>query len=87
VLSEADAISNAFMNGAEYAGRARTNSQFVGDLYTAFLRRGGDIGGVQFWLNQLASLGKTRDRERQDFLASTEFAARVAAISAATCIP
>jgi hypothetical protein len=87
VLSEADAISNAFMNGAEYAGRARTNSQFVGDLYNAFLRRGGDIGGVQFWLNQLASLGKTRDRERQDFLASTEFAARVAAISAATCIP
>jgi hypothetical protein len=28
-------------------------SQYVGDLYNAFLRRGGDIGGVLFWISAL----------------------------------
>jgi lysyl endopeptidase len=87
VLAEADAISAAFANGAEYSARARTNSQFVGDLYNAFLRRGGDIGGAQFWTNQLLTLSKTRDGERAEFVATTEFAARVAAVGAAGCFP
>jgi hypothetical protein len=86
VQAQADAISAAFMHGAEYAGRARTNSQFVGDLYNAFLRRGGDLGGVQFWLNHLLVQTKTREQVRGDFLGSPEFAARVAAIGAAGCI-
>jgi hypothetical protein len=87
VIAEADAISAAFLHGGEYAARARTNPQFVGDLYNAFLRRGGDIVGVQFWLNHLLAGTKTREIERREFLASAEFAARVASIGAAGCVP
>lgn len=87
VLAEVDAISSAFATGAEYQARARNNPQFVGDLYNAFLRRGGDLTGVQFWINQLATLVKSREDERREFLQSAEFAARVSAIVAAPCLP
>ncbi len=86
VVAQADAISNAFLASAEYAARARTNSQFVGDLYNAFLRRGGDLGGVQFWISQLAG-GATRNAIRAQFLASPEFQGRVSAIIAQGCLP
>jgi hypothetical protein len=80
VYAEVDAISSAFINSAEYAGRQRSNAQFVGDLYNAFLRRGGELAGVQFWIGQLASGAQSRDQVRQAFIASAEFNARVNAI-------
>jgi hypothetical protein len=64
----------------EYAGRNRTNAQYVGDLYNAFLRRGGELSGVQFWINDLATGARTRENMRQNFVASAEFQARVAAV-------
>ena len=74
--AESEAISSAFTNGAEYAGRARTNSQFVGDLYNAFLRRGGDIGGAQFWTNLQANYDLAI--ARQEFGATIEHEVEVA---------
>ena len=53
-------------------------------LYNAFLRRGGDLGGVQFWIGQLAT--RTREAIRVEFKNSTEFQARVNAIIAQGCL-
>jgi hypothetical protein len=87
VAAQVEAISSSFTQSGEYIGHNRSGSQFVGDLYNAFLRRGGDLGGVQFWVNQVSTGGMTRETVRQNFLASPEFNARVAAIAGASCIP
>jgi hypothetical protein len=86
VNAQVEAISSQFALSGEYAGRARGNAQYVGDLYNAFLRRGGDLGGVQFWIGQIASSAQTREQERQAFVASPEFQARVAAVIAQGCL-
>ena len=87
VSAQAEAISSQFALSGEYAARARSNSQYVGDLYNAFLRRGGDLAGVQFWIGQIATGVRTRENVRQQFLGSAEFNARVAAIFAQGCLP
>lgn len=86
VTALVDSISQQFLNGSEYAGRARSNGQFVGDLYNAFLRRGGDEAGVAHWIDQLNLGSLTRDQERSVFLGSGEFAGRVAAVIAEGCL-
>jgi hypothetical protein len=86
VNTQVESISSGFMNSGEYTGRNRTNPQFVGDLYNAFLRRGGDLGGVQFWIGQLNG-GATRNSIRQQFITTPEFQGRVAAIIAQGCLP
>ncbi len=85
VYATVESISSGFINGAEYVGRNRTNAQFVGDLYNAFLRRGGDLAGVQYWINQLNTNAETRDQLRVDFKNSAEFSNRVANVIAAGC--
>jgi hypothetical protein len=75
----------AFITSPEYTARNRTNAQYVGDLYNAFLRRGGDQGGVNFWINQLNTNAQTREQVRVQFRNSTEFNNRVQAIIAAGC--
>lgn len=87
VNAQVESISSQFANGAEYAARGRTHAQFVGDLYNAFLRRGGDLAGVQFWINQLSGSTLTRDQVRQAFVASTEFQGRVTSVVNQGCLP
>jgi len=87
VTAEAEAISGEFARGAEYANRNRTNSEYVGDLYNAILRRGGDGPGVQFWINSIATGTLTREQVRQQFVQSPEFQGRVQQIIAAGCLP
>ena len=87
VSSEVEAISSLFAGSVEYANRARTNAQYVGDLYNAFLRRGGDLPGVLFWINELSTGARTRENVRQAFVASPEFQARVAAVITQGCLP
>jgi hypothetical protein len=84
IYAQADSISAAFLTSGEYVGRGRTNAQFVGDLYNAFLRRGGDTGGVQFWIGQLNG-GASRDSVRQQFRISSEFNQRVVLIINGGC--
>ena len=77
VYAQVEAISSAFATSAEYSARNRSNAQYVGDLYNAFLRRGGDNDGVQFWIGRLNSGTATREQVRQAFVASPEFNARI----------
>jgi hypothetical protein len=80
VYAQVESISSAFANSAEYTARGRTTAQYVGDLYNAFLRRGGDLAGVQYWIDQINTGARTRENVRQAFVASPEFNARVNAI-------
>jgi len=88
VNAQVERISSEFANSPQYLNRARTNAQYVGDLYNAFLRRGadGDLAGVQYWISQITSGARSRENVRQEFVASPEFQARVAAIIAQGCI-
>ena len=87
VNAQAEAISSLYAQSAEYGARGRTHAQYVGDLYNGFLRRGGDLAGVQFWIGQVASGAQTREQVRRQFVASPEFQGRVAAIIAQGCLP
>lgn len=87
VYQSVESISSSFANGAEYTGKGRTNAQYVGDLYNAFMRRGGDLTGVQYWIDQLNTAARTRNKVRQDFITTPEFAARVSSIIAYGCLP
>jgi hypothetical protein len=86
VNAEVDAISSAFVNGAEYVSRARDDGQFVTDLYNAFVRRGPDLDGVRFWTGQLARGERSREDVRRAFAASAEFQQRVGAMVQAGCV-
>ncbi len=87
VYAQVEAISSAFASGGEYAARQRSHAQFIGDLYNAFLRRGGDLAGVQFWIGQLDAGAQTSEQVRRQFVASPEFQARVNALIAHGCAP
>lgn len=81
-----DSISTAFADSPEYAARARNHSGYVADLYNAFLRRGGDLPGVQFWVGQLSGGSMTRAQVRQAFISSPEFSARVQRMVQEACL-
>jgi hypothetical protein len=85
VQVEADEISKLFLSSPEYIGKQRSNGQFLGDLYNAFMRRGGDLAGSQYWINELASGRRSRESVREEFLQSPEFKARLDAVTAASC--
>jgi hypothetical protein len=88
VYTAVDQISAAFMFNPEYDNRARNNTQFVTDMYYSFLRRGGDVAGVQYWINELNTGARYRNDVRYfGFLNSAEFGARVQAVIAAGCLP
>jgi hypothetical protein len=88
VYTAVDQISAAFMFNPEYANRARNNTQFVTDMYYSFLRRGGDVAGVQYWINELNTGARYPNDVRYfGFLNSAEFGARVQAVIAAGCVP
>jgi len=87
VFTAADNISYTFIFGPEYTNRARNNTQYVTDLYNAFLRRGGDAAGVNFWINQLNTSAMDRNTVRSNFLNSPEFGTRVTAMINAGCVP
>ena len=86
VREQADEISALFLGSAEYAGRNRTHAEYVGDLYNAFLRRGGDLQGVRFWVSQLEAGTLSREAVRRAFLGSPEFTARVDAVIVEGCV-
>jgi Bacterial Ig-like domain (group 3)/Domain of unknown function (DUF4214)/Gametolysin peptidase M11 len=86
VYSTVASISSQFIASGEYVGRNRNNTDYVGDLYYAFLRRGGDLPGVTYWINRLNTGAETRDQMRTDFSNSPEFSGRINAIIAAGCL-
>jgi hypothetical protein len=93
LTSQVGTLAQAFIGSAQYANRdaARPanlrNAMYVGDLYNAFLRRGGDLNGYLFWVGQLNSGAQSRTSLANQFVASTEFQNRVTAVIAAGCAP
>ena len=85
VYATIDAVSSQFIASAEYAGRQRNNTEYVSDLYYAFLRRGGDLSGVDYWVNRLDTGVEDREAMRRDFINSPEFSARISAIIQQGC--
>ena len=86
VNAEVEAISEQFAASAEYADRKRSNRDYVGDLYYAFLRRGGELTGFDFWVNQLDAGARSREQLRREFLKSPEFQGRVQQIVNQGCL-
>ena len=86
VNAEVESISGQFAASGEYANRKRSNRDYVGDLYYAFLRRGGELTGFDFWVSQLDNGLKTREQLRQEFLKSPEFQSRVQQIVSQGCL-
>jgi hypothetical protein len=80
VRAVVDSMSGTFLGSAEFAARARSNAQYVGDLYNAFLRRGADLDGYNFWTGQINNGAMTREFVRSQFVASPEFQGRVQAV-------
>lgn len=87
VAAEANTASGLFLGGAEYAARARSDAQYVSDLYSLFMRRGADLAGQQHWIAQLTSGAITREGLRLAFQGSVEFQNRVARVAAESCVP
>jgi RHS repeat-associated protein len=65
------AMGRAIFQSQEYANRGRTNSEYVYDLYWAYLRRTPDQGGWNFWTGQVAIDG--RPAVHEGFPYSQEF--------------
>lgn len=85
VYSTAISIAAAFFGSAEYWTNPPGNSKYSSDLYNAFMRRGADLNGFNYWVSQLSTGAQTYDAVRQSFIDSPEFAARVQAISGQAC--
>jgi hypothetical protein len=91
VKAKVGELAAAFVNSAEYAAReaarpaAQRTRMHVSDLYNAFLRRGAESSGFNFWVNTIAGGFQTRDQVRDSFLASPEFDGRVNQVIAAGC--
>ena len=66
---------------------ADKNRMYIGDLYNAFLRRGAEPSGYNFWTGQLNSGAQTRTQVRTAYVNSPEFQTRVNNVAAQTCIP
>jgi ELWxxDGT repeat protein len=85
VVSVAEEMSKAFLSSTEYLSRNRSDAQYIADLYNAFMRRGPDVDGYNFYVGQLGGGHLTREALRQIFVSSPEFSARVAQVMAAGC--
>ncbi len=46
----------SFFTSVEYTSRSRTDTEFINDLYLAYLGRPGETAGVTFWVSQIATL-------------------------------
>lgn|GEM_PF-3047335 len=65
-------LGHALFVSAEYGERARTDEQFVSDLYYAYLGRAPEAQGLADWLAVLAG-GMSRSETDRSFSSSAEF--------------
>ncbi|MGH9941342.1 MAG: DUF4214 domain-containing protein [Pyrinomonadaceae bacterium] len=78
LLTSAQNLASALFNSAEYAGRNRTNEQYVSDLYWTYPQRAADSGGHQAWVNVVQTSGRAAARD--GFAYSGEFSGLVGRI-------
>ena len=72
LLTTARSAARGLFETSEYSARGRTDSQYVTDLYNAYLQRGPDSGGLAFWVSNTQANG--RGATLNAFEVSTEFA-------------
>jgi hypothetical protein len=65
-------MSGNFYTGMEYLGKGRTNTEYLNDLYLTYFNRPPEPGGLNYWLNELAS-GSERAMVMYFFMFSPEF--------------
>jgi RHS repeat-associated protein len=70
-IGAAQQLGNSLFTSAEYPS-GNTTTQFVTDLYEAFLQRAPDTPGLNHWVSQVPLVG--RDNVRLAFAVSPEFA-------------
>jgi len=93
VTAKASEISASFIATTEYASKnqaflaGQRDPAYVADLYNAFMKRGGDLNGFLFWVNEITTGSRTRENVRLQFVAAPEFQGRVAAVIAQGCLP
>jgi hypothetical protein len=78
-------IAQAFVQSAEYELLNRNDTEFLEDLYNAFLRRGAAQAEFNAWL-VLMTGGATRLQVLQSFVNSPEFQLRVQQVIDAGCL-
>jgi hypothetical protein len=66
------ALAKFFFNSDEYLAQGNNDTAFVTDLYSTFLGRDPDAGGLAHWVNYL-NQGLTRDMLITNFAYSEEF--------------
>ena len=76
----------AFFKSQEYDEASKSNTTFVEDLYNAFLRRGADAAGFNYWVSQLTGELQTRENLLGHFVNSVEFQGRVTEVIDAGCM-
>jgi hypothetical protein len=92
VTAKASEISASFIGSTEYVRKnqaflADQDRAYVSDLYNAFMKRGGDLPGFNYWVTEIRTGSRTRENVRLQFVAATEFQTRVAAVIAQGCLP
>lgn len=75
-LSSAQTLGFALFRSQYYIDRARSNEDYVFDLYRAWLQRNPEPDGYYAWLNQVIAVG--REAVLDGFAYSTEFSNKVA---------
>lgn len=75
-------VAHGFIFSDEFQGKNYSNTDFVKQLYRAFMGREADSAGLADWVSQLDT-GKTRESVLEGFVGSDEFTAICAAASIA----
>jgi RHS repeat-associated protein len=72
LITSAKSVARGLFESPEYVARGRTDSQYVTDLYNAYLQRGPDTSGLNFWVGNTQANG--RGATLNAFEVCTEFA-------------
>jgi RHS repeat-associated protein len=82
LIGAAQDLGNSLFTSTEYINLNTTDTQFVTDLYEAFLQRTPDTSGLNHWVSQVPING--RSNVRLAFAVCPEFAENVTAICSGT---
>jgi hypothetical protein len=71
------AMATVFFTSPEYVSLARTDDEFITDIYATVFNRAPDAASLAFWRDNFLTLGLTRRALLTHFLLSPEFLARL----------
>ena len=68
----ADDVARKFFYSEEFVNKNYSNAEYISVLYTTFMGRPSDQGGLNYWEEQMAG-GMSREEVLDSFVASEEF--------------